>query len=430
MKVTGQESFYFEMDGLACNYTMYFPMIFDHRFNIAAYKKSVDYLLQQVPHLKCRYEDHFRRPRWKEIDGFNVESLFVTKSIPENPEWDVKTFYRDAMDVFVQMGNKSIDMEKEPPIKFKVISAGDRTMVVLCIHHSIADGRGSMQVLSTLDEIYTCVESGKEMRELKNYREIPYRFLEGGRFRTIYRTLTKKEDPLAKRESASLIVCTDEREVAENFVSLKLSKEKIELLKERYQEWEYTTNDVIVHKLLSICSKLMEGDEETTVVNVGIAMDNRKSIVEDILTITNYASMCPFYVEKKHIADRGKVKASLQHFKATATGLSFSKEVMLLALFPYAIQKKILRGKVRNMIKELSCKGVQSTNVGEMAGRSGSYNGSLQYAEFIGPAGRYGMPIISMSLYEGELTMYFRRINDSEGICDRMMALMEAECNI
>lgn len=435
MLANGQETFFWEMNKHACSYTMYFPMVFDSTFDFSVYKSSVEYLLAQVPHLKRRCKEHFWRPSWVELEGFQVNQLFEVKELDARECETVKSFYTKAMSCFYEMKDKTIDLDKEPPLKFKAILDKNRKwyLIVLGIHHSVADGRGSMQIMSTLDTIYTAMMEQKPLPLLKNYRKIPYRLLKEPFFKILVRTFTAKEDPLAARNDMDLVDCTNESPKEENFVSLKIPKETIVRLKEEYKDWNYSTNDIIVYQLLQIASSLIgeqeRSDGQKPVVNVGIAVDSRKNIKKDILTITNYASMCPFYLETDTLSDKGKVKAALQEFKATAEGLSFSKEFMLMALFPYAIQKKVFDGNVKNMIKEMSCKGIQTTNVGEMTRFVGSYHNSLKYTEFIGPAGRYGMPILSISLYEGDVSIFFRRTNDSNGICERLRDLLNEKLN-
>lgn len=431
MLTNGQETFYFEMNKHACSYTMYFPMVFDKYFNLEVFKESAGYLMQQIPHLQCRCKDQFWRVRWVKLDDFCVDNLFCTYTLNCNHGVSQEEFYAKAMDKFMSLEDKQIEMDKEPQLKFKVFleKCGNWSMVVICFHHSIADGRGSLQIISSIEQTYSAIINNKEKPKLKNYRKIPFYMLKENIFKVLIRTFTKKDHPLASRNSIDLIDSSNETYRNENFEVLRISKEKMQQLKDFYSEWGYSTNDIIVHKFLVLSAKLLneKAANDNAVLNVGIAVDNRKNINKDILTITNYASMCPFYIEEKNIYDKAVVKAELQEFKKTASGLSFSKEFILLALFPYAVQKKVFECNVKTMIKEMSSKGIQTTNVGEITRYVGTFNDSLKYVEFIGPAGRNGMPIISISVYDGQVTLYFRRTNDSTGICQKVKELFIEE---
>lgn len=433
MIANGQETFFLEMNKHVCNYTMYFPMIFDNKFDLSIYKKSVDHLLNQIPHLKRKCKDHFWRASWVPIKDFFIDQIFYIEEIDGIEKETRKEFYSRAIEILYLMKDKVIDLEKEPPLKFKVIMTEDRrwTMVVLCVHHSVADGRGSMQIMSEIGDIYTSLVNNQKLPIIKNYRKIPYRFLKESLFKILIRTFTTKENVLAAENTIDLTDCSKDLSKDENFISIEISKEKIMKLKAAYKEWSYTTNDIIVYLLLLICSDLVDGKDvnDSTVFNVGIAIDNRKNIKKEISTITNYASMCPFYIRHNTLMDKAKVKEELQNFKSTATGLSFSKEFMLMSLFPYAIQKKVFGGNIKNMIKGISCKGIQTTNVGELTKFVGNYNHTLKYAEFIGPAGKYGMPILSISLYEGDMRIYFRRTDDSNCLCNQLRDLLKMKLN-
>lgn len=428
----GQETFFLEMNKHVCSYTMYFPMIFDNKFDLSIYKNSVDYLLNQIPHLKRKCKNHFWRASWVPIKDFYIDQIFHIEAMDEIKEETRKEFYSQAIEIFYLLKDKVIDLEKEPPMKFKVIMTKERkwTMVVLCVHHSVADGRGSMQIMSEIGEIYTALVNNQKLPIIKNYRKIPYRFLNESFFKILKRTFTTKENVLAAENTIDLIDCSKDLPKDESFISIDIPKEKIMQLKTAYKEWNYTTNDIIVYLLLQICSDIVGKEvNDSTVFNVGIAIDNRKNIKKEILTITNYASMCPFYIRHNTLEDKAKVKEELQYFKRTATGLSFSKEFMLMALFPYAIQKKVFGGNIKNMIKGISCKGIQTTNVGELTKFVGNYNHTLKYAEFIGPAGKYGMPILSISLYEGDMRIYFRRTDDSNCLCNQLRDLLKMKLN-
>ncbi len=424
-----QESFYCEMNKQACSYTMYFPMLFDHTFQLERFKKAADYLFQNVPHLARKSVSGFWRARWVELEGFDSEQLFSCYRFSDGMLESEEEFYREALKAFQNLEDTRIDMETEAQLKFKVFADEKQrwTLVVLCIHHSIADGRGSMQIIDVLSRAYESAGGQEKLPKLENYRKVPVHALKDGFFTILKRTFRQEKE---MQKHCKELFPTDLREEPrrENFEVVRLTKGELEELKEQYRPWNYSTNDILVYKLLKVSSRLGSGEpDEHAVLNIGIAIDHRKDIRRQILSITNYASMCPFYMNESDIQDLYKVKKQLQHFKQNAAGVSFSKEFLLLGMVPFAVQKKIFKGDVSNTIRAMSCRGIQTTNIGEITRHIGDFGSSLRHVEFIGPAGKFGMPIISISSYQGELAIYFRRTNDTTGICRKVREMFEEE---
>ncbi|HLR35326.1 MAG TPA: condensation domain-containing protein [Tissierellales bacterium] len=431
MRVHSDEFFYLEMNKLVCDYTMYFPMIFNRNFNLDMFLKAVHHVLDSMPHLKSRCKGRFWRAQWVGFEEHKIED--ITEILEVNLDYDLKLedFYSQILKGFILLEDRKIDLEKEPPIKIKVFrdKNSKRTVVFLCIHHAIADGRGSMTLISLFEKTYRAIKNGKTLPDIKNYRKIPLKLLKDGTFKTIKNTFVKKES-IDSSEIATIInECKEStKKGIDEFEVLRIPKEKVLELKNNNKKYNYTTNDIIVRKMLVITEKLnIPMGDDKKYINVGIAIDNRKNIKEDIITVTNYASMSPFYFEKDLVNDRKEFRNKIKEFKKNASGASFSKEFMLMSFFPLAIQKKVFQGPVLKMIKDMSCKGIQTTNVGEMTRFIGDFDETLEYLEFIGPAGKFGLPIVSISLYKGDLSIYFRRVNDSTGICNVIKNMFEAE---
>src|SRR5699024_612861 len=123
---------------------------------------------------------------------------------------------------------------KESPIKIKVFRDNNskRTVVFLCIHHAIADGRGSMILISLFEKTYKAIKNGETLPEIKNYRKIPLKLLKDGIFKTIKNTFEKKEYIDSNKIATIINECKDNiKEEIDEFEVLRISKEKVLELK-------------------------------------------------------------------------------------------------------------------------------------------------------------------------------------------------------
>ncbi|NYC94078.1 condensation domain-containing protein [Clostridium acetobutylicum] len=254
------DSFMFGLDGkILCN-TLYYVINVGHNFNIEAYKKSLKYVVRDLPILSCKFSLGFWRDRWEYISDFDVEQIFQEIYLEEDFSHDKNSFYETAFSKFIELKNNCIDITKEAPFKIKVFCTKqlESKVVVWELHHTVTDGRGMLQIIELAGKYYNSILNGKNADKgessKKSFKD-EFFTTTANVLKVIFytaknllkRNTIPKLEPVLELEE---IQAGDDKYGSMSLEKFKIDLDEINKLKSLYGVYKFTINDIILHNIL------------------------------------------------------------------------------------------------------------------------------------------------------------------------------------
>ncbi|MBZ4646024.1 MAG: siderophore/surfactin biosynthesis protein [Clostridia bacterium] len=418
IKATILESAYWEMDkDIGCQ-TFYFITYVNENFNIEILKESLKCVVKDIPILSCKFTKGYWRDRWVPIENFNINQIIRTIRV------DKKHFYDDAYSKFLQLKDKRLNLEKEPPLKVIVFynEETEKKVIVFCTHHSFADPRGNSYLIGLIGSYYNALLHNKALKPKKIYRTLPKLIFSYGVIKAI-KTFLKTETPSMDSYKPLIKMDFDDSNngSGESIERLIIRKEDLKKLKLYYKDYGFTINDIILYFTLKLTNKYnMNLKEPSSHACLSIGIDLRGYIKDDVLTITNYAGRDFFTVDLKDADDLPGFAKKLKAFREKQEGIGNVMSFVSISMFPIAIQKKIWKSAVGNSLKEWSLRTLVTTNVGKLDDFVKPFGDAVEDISIAMSFPYSGLPVISASGYKDTLTLYFTKFNDKNGLTQKV----------
>ncbi len=423
------ESIYSEFDGKLGSNTMYIVSMVDKGLLPEIVRKSLVSLIIDIPQISCHLKTGYKHDSWEPLTALVVDSLIEYEEVPECMDGG---FFEMAYLQFTVRKPAKINLGASSPIKLTIFHSQKTAdqLVVLSVHHALADGRGIFQLFKLFCEKYAALEHGQEPAAIENVRSIS-EFLSSLKIRQILGTLfhslagffqpflMTNLKPLLEKDSESKTSGEGDTTVER----LVLDRTAIKQLRKSFGEAEYSLNDIVLMLTLRLLDQYnVRQSISSRYVGVALGVDVRRYFTRDITSISNYSAMEMFIVSRRSLASPDAMRKKLAKIKVATLGLGFFIRPLLTSFFPIAKQKEFMNKWAQNFIVEGSIRMVQTTNIGKLDEYAAALGEKIRGMSFIGPAPRFGFPEISVSGFKGEVTIYFTKYDDKQGLCTKMMS--------
>jgi NRPS condensation-like uncharacterized protein len=417
------ESMYDEFDGKVGSNTMY--LVTDMKdLDMEAFRESIKSAIKDVPVMASIINKGYWRDTWMPVENYDVNQFVKTYEVEEN------AFYENAYSYFLNLTDKRINLEKEPPFKVKVFynSSNNNKVVVFCIHHALVDGRGCFRLVRLIGEHYDAIIKNKPLKPRKNYRSVST-LINSLNIIDVTRVLFTSFaglflDPINKASMKPLVNKEDDTEAnscKETIERIVIKKESLDKLRAYYKDYDYTVNDILMLLTFKLMVKYnMELEKPSKNVCVALGVDLRRYFKEDYLSISNYSVMDSFTVKLDHVNNLSKMEKEFKRLKEKPIGLGVIVEPMFSSVFPIANQRKMLNKWARKFIIEGSIRGIQTTNVGITDEHLLPFGDIVDNISFVGCSPVCGFPQISIARYKDTLTLHFIKYNDNNGLAQKV----------
>ncbi|MBC2581434.1 hypothetical protein [Clostridium sp. DJ247] len=422
IKASTIESGFWDFDGkLGCN-TMYLITHVKDSFNLEILKESLKYIVKDIPILSCKMSKGYWRDKWERIENFDISQIIQTIRV------DKDSFYDKAYSQFVQLVDKRIILENEPPLKVKIFynEEIENKVIVFCIHHALADGRGSFQLVKLIGTYYYTLFNNNKLVPQKNYRKMSRLIFSFNMITIINMILLCLKGLFQPKLSDSFKPLLEMDNInnkgnGESIERIILSKENINKIKSFYKDFDFTINDIILLLTTKLMTKYnMILKEPSSCVGAALGIDLRRYLKEDILSITNYSVMEMFIVYNTETNDLPRMVEKLKSLKKRPFGIGLILQIFLSNIFPITVQKYIFNKWAKEFIIEGSVRMMQTTNVGKLDDYATPFGDVVENLSFVGPSPRYGFPEVSVSGYKDSLTIYFTKYNDENNLTKKV----------
>ncbi len=414
-KASVMESSYWDMDQNICCNTMFLLSHIKSDLNIDILKESLKYVVQTIPILSCRLSKGFWRDKWIPIDNFEAKQLVTEIRVGKD------NFFENAYSEFLKLKNKKIDVEREPLYKILVFynEEIDEKVLIFCVHHILADGRGAFQLVELTGQYYSGVLRNNFVLQ-KNNRKIS-KLIFSLNARKILKMMNLKVIFERKPKEFFEPLLSMDKIIDEDFgigiERILIEKADLEKVKAYYKDYNFTINDIILHITLKLLEKYnLELEKPSKNLAIALGVDLRKYLDKDMLSISNYSGTEMLKIDIKDVNNKQVVETKLKELKKKTIGLGFIIQPILQSIFPIAIQKKMLT-VLKDFINKWSLCSIQTTNVGKVDDYIKPFGVDTQKFSFIGPSPYCGFPLISVSGFKDTITIYFTKYNDIEGLC-------------
>ncbi|MBX4264176.1 condensation domain-containing protein [Clostridium estertheticum] len=424
LKAEPTESTYWNFDGkTGCN-TMYIVANVK-TLNLEIFKESLKYIVKDIPMLACKILKGYWRDKWQPIENFDVSQIIETISVDKN------SFYEKAYAQFLQLDEKRINLESEPALKVIIFynEENEKKVIIFCIHHALADGRGCCEVVKLIANNYCTLLNNNRIVPQKNYRKMSKLLLSINLInilKMIYTELKNLFNPKLFKYLKPLIDANSENTHDSNHESIEriiVSKENIIKLKSLYKDYGFTVNDIILFLSTKLMSKYnRELKEPSEYVGAVMGMDLRRYLKKNILSITNFAIMKFFIVGNSETNDLPRMAENIKTFKNKLSGVGweFINQVSLSKIFPVEITKYISDKIAKFFIIDGGSKMIITTNVGRIDDYVTSFGDIVESITFIAGQPIYGFPLVTISGYKDTVTLYFSKYNDENNLTKKV----------
>lgn len=403
-------------DNTSCN-TCYGIYYFNELFDVELFKRSVLETIKGIPVLSCRLKSGLIRDHWVKTD---ISNVIMEEELDVNKE----EFYQYATDYFINMQGKTIDCEKEPPIRYIIFTLKNYPLYVVanCMHHSASDGVGNDYIFSSVCRRY----NGEKVEDYgdSNYRgNIKITKLLG--FKRCMNELKNMKAPDYMKEAMPLldIENIEKQDIDRNsiyFSEFVISKENLEKLKNKYSCYKASTNDIVMYYSFLLIDKYNKDKGE---INKGIPLSMkvnlRRYLTEPEPYVCNSFASQPVIMTKEDIQSAEKVMNELFRVKKSAMGIGYLMSIKMLSIFPVFILEKIV-DKILGEINKMIFQGLSVTNSGKIDVGNDEFGKCLDDIKIIPCGSVYGFPVLVFFNFKGELRLSFTKYNDSNNFVEEI----------
>ncbi|MBZ4646025.1 MAG: siderophore/surfactin biosynthesis protein [Clostridia bacterium] len=406
-------------DNATCN-TWYILLYVKDDFNIKILAESIKQAVKDIPILSCKISRGYWRDKWVPIENLDVNQFIKTICVDNNSFQDKDSFYDEAYNQFIQLKDKYINIQSEPPFKVKIFyneQIGNK-MIAFCLHHCLADGRGWLQAIKIIGEYYnailnntTCTPPRRNVRKIS---KLVFSISMANFFETIS-LMRKKVNTMEPIKPVLELDNINDTNIDYNNVGIEkimISNNDLNKLKDLYKPFKFTVNDIFLYLVLKLTNKYnMDLEEPNSQLATGMLVDLRRYFKEDALSIANYFAPEPVMINSKDIDNLYKISEDFKALKKRPLGLGFFYPILLTSIFPVGLLEKIM-SKIMNGLAMQSYSGMGVTNFGKLDDYLKPFGEGIDSISVIPSAGVHGFPSLLISGYKGTLTLYFVKYND------------------
>lgn len=345
--------------------TYFVSLYFENDFDCEAYKYSLLQFVWDNDLLHFTISNDVDGKKWKLIDTLDAERIFREYQL----NCPMDAFLSRSMEFFCKYKEKYIDIGREGPIKSFAVKCLQSSQVILvfCLHHSVSDARGWLQVIKQIGDQYAEKKTYSEGKgrnpkiskhQKFNLKDCYERYYQEGvdRNHTIREEISNMVPFLKKSGSRQKITDT---ELYANFIksiNVKSTKEKL-------KDIGFTINDLLIYLSLKLNAKL--DDTDNKIVMTSYRVDLRKYLEDDYI-LNNLSFEQLLTADKQDLSDIQKIKHKIDESKIL---FGSYEELMLyeeLDLLPPSISESLLEKGMEDKQEDM-CKGIASTNIGDVS---------------------------------------------------------------
>ncbi len=421
IKATVLNSAYWNMDKDISNQTFYFITRVNERFNLEILKESLKQVVKDLPVLSRRLVDGFWRDKWVPIENFDSSQIIKAVKVDNV---DKVSFYDKAYSHFIEMKNKRLNLEKEQPLKIIVLynEKVKEKLVVFCTHHSFADPRGNCHLIKLIAERYDDILNKRTIKPVKNFNTMPKLILSYGFFKAFKEFInTPKISMDTYKPLMDMDYDANNTNCKESIDKLEIKGEELNKLKAKCKEFGLTIDGMIMFLSLILVRKYNETlQTPSSHACLSVGIDLRDHIKGDALKIANYAGRDYYPVELKDTEDVYKFSRELKAFRDKQVGVGSVMQFVLPSIFPITMQKKIWRSSVGVALREWTLRTLVTTNIGRLDEFVKPFGDAVEGISAVVASAYCGLPLISVSGYKNELTLYITKFNDKKELVTKI----------
>jgi len=195
--------------------------------------KAVTLSLEAIPVIRCCFDSSSRRPRWQERSFSGEDIVSVIRMESDDAEQDLRLL------------TSTIDIAHEPQLRIFLIKRRQTDAICAIINHMVCDGAGFKEYLYLLGSIYTGLERGHAMPDIRYYTRSAGQIFKGFGLTGKMGILFSKSDLSAQKQKQAEIHF-DGDEGNPFIITRSIAQEDLGLLKGFCREHDVTVNDVFL----------------------------------------------------------------------------------------------------------------------------------------------------------------------------------------
>jgi len=388
-------------------------------------------LMAQVPLLGSQIRSGFWRDQWVAMKNLEFESL--VEMVELERENSGKTFEELSFPAFAKRAADKIDPSTEAPIRLILFRQGSRGLLVMRVHHSVADGNGCLQLAMLLGENLNLPPDSPLPEPLDNQRGF-FQLLSAFRGKAIFLIIMETIKEMLRPLSLPWFKPLREQETESNGPARGLLA-RLEIKGAEYQDLQslahhlgLTINDLLLTALCRLEKEFYDQrSEPSRYLAVAFTVNLRKFLKDEAIQITNLSGISSLVVKTEKIKGfnntAGLVRDTAGELKRKYPGLGFMMAPLaVFGAFPIAIIK-IAAQRYFKYLKLLQARGVILTNIGIMDPYLEPFGNRVKKASVIGPFVEGPFPVFTATGQGPSLTIYLTQLTRnpaSENLCGLM----------
>jgi NRPS condensation-like uncharacterized protein len=334
---------------------------------------------------------------------------------------------------FIERACDPIDISETPPIRLALFRQGNQGLLVVRVHHCLADGNGALQLVRLLGEnIYADKDAALPeplpmdrgfLQLFRCFKPLDYPVILAETVKELFRPLTLPfMKPLAQKPKRL-------QRTRGSLARLVIAGDDYRRIVERAREYKLTINDYMAAALLGMAEKFNRGlPRPSPYLAVAFTVNLRRFFKEEPVLITNISGIGSLMVRRPQALDfptaARAARDRIGELKTRFPGLGFMLWPMTLAaMLPSSLIKKVTAQWI-GFAHDLMSRGMTMSNVGAMDPFVEPFKHCLENASLIVPVFKAPFPVMSVSGCGQSLTVYFARLagEDDEEDQSRLMA--------
>lgn len=399
-----------------CN-TFYMEMVVNEIFDYHNFVNAAINVIEQIPSLHAKLKKGFWRDHWciKEVD---CEQYFYKMDVTIQGNDEVEELQKK----FLISEEKYLRVTEDYPIKFLFFKGKEKGLLVFAFQHVLCDGIGALQLISQIMKSYKAHERGEKVvinTAKKNpIRNISKRF---GRINLMKNFAYMKPKDYLK-ETKIIMDMERDAESEIDYTRLKIAtcsfkQDELEKAKKFFKDEPISLHDIFLCCGLRVLAVL---NEEKGVNNRGISLTylvnlRRYLNAEDLEKLYMSNIFTPQAIS--HDVTKGtspeELMRTVLEMKDIPIGLPFYAMINIMNAFPVVFMEKIIGHNVNN-IDTQAYQGISISNIGKVDTYLEGMENVIEEFSLIGAGTKNGLPSISISGYQGKVTIHIFKYHDEE----------------